>query len=214
MSSRLTPDEVFDSILEASPRPQKVRNLRELHELCGALYKAGPRDFSLSNIGKLCEAKGIFKGRGLYNEAAADYRRLIEAWGDLAGPMPPKLVDKQKPSEAYVAEIEDPVLRMLVKRDLAQLARVTAELNLLKSQKTFVVDKRPVVENTQPALGNDASKGLEDFELKALKKALAPESLKRRGWQVIKLGEVVNESGRTIFEPGFATGLRKLTGEL
>lgn len=214
MTNRITPDEAFDAILATGPRPQKARNLRELHEVCKALYEVGPRDFSISNIGKLCEEKGIFKGRGLYNESAEDYRKLIQAWADLAGPMPPKLVDKEKPSEAYVAEIKDPVLRVLVRRDLAQLARVTAELNLLKSQKTFVVDKRPIVESVQPALGNNALKALEAFELQALKKALAPKSLSRRGWQEGKLGDIVDERGRPIFEPGFATGLRKLLGEL
>lgn len=93
-----------------------------------------------------------------------------------------------------------------------KLTRVTAELNLLKSQKTFIVDKRPVVENPLPMIGKNL-KGLEDSEMRALRKALAPESLKRKGWEVTKLGEVLSESGRTIFEPGFATGLRKLIGE-
>lgn len=213
MTSRMTPDEVLESVLETSPRPQKVRNLKALHEVCKALYEVGPRDYSYSHVGKLCEAKSIMRARGLYNEAAADYRKLIDAWGHLAGPMPPKLIDKEKASEAYVSEIQDPVLRMLVKRDLAKLARVTAELNLLKSQTKFIVDKRPFVENAQTALGNPL-KGLEDSELRALKKAFSPESLKRKGWEVTKLGEVVSESGRTIFEPGFATGLNKLLGEL
>lgn len=212
MTGMSTPDEVYESILETSPRPQKVRNLKALQEICTALYEVGPRDYSYSNIGKLCEAKLVMKARGLYNEAAADYRKLIDAWGNLAGPMPPKLIDKDKPSQAYVSEIKDPVLRMLVKRDLARLSRVTTELNLLKSQTKFVVDKRPIVESSDPLLGNPV-KRLEDSELRALKKAFAPDSLRRRGWEVTKLGEVVSESGRTIFEPGFATGLKKLLGE-
>lgn len=212
MTGLSTPDEVYESILETSPRPQKVRNLKALHEICTALYEVGPRDYSYSNIGKLCEAKLVMKARGLYNEAAADYRMLIDAWRHLAGPMPPKQIDKDKPSEAYVVEIKDPVLRMLVKRDLARLSRVSAELNLLKSQTKFIVDRRPIVESAEPLLGNPV-KRLEDSELRALKRAFAPDSLRRRGWEVTKLGEVVSESGRTIFEPGFATGLKKLLGE-
>jgi hypothetical protein len=213
MSSRLTPDEVFDSIIETAPRPQKLRNLRALHEVCRALYETGPRDYSRSHVGKLCEERGIMKARGLYNEAAADYCRLIDAWAQLAGPMPPKLIDSDKPSEAYVREIVDPVLRMMVRRDLAKLARVTAELNLLKSQTTFVVDRRPVAEGSSTDSGR-GRRNLEDSELQALRKALSPEALRRRGWEVTKLGEVVSESGRTVFEPGFATGLKKLLADL
>ena len=212
MNSGMTPDEVLGSIMDTAPRPQKVRNLKAMHEVCKALYEIGPRDFSYSNVGKVCEAKGIMKARGLYNEAAEDYRKLIDAWAHLAGPLPPKLIDKDKPSQAYVSEIQDPVLRMLVKRDLAKLTRVTAELNLLKAQKTFVVDKRPILENSLPVVGETLN-GLEDSELRALKKALSPEALKRRGWEVTKLGEVISENGRMIFEPGFATGLRKLIGQ-
>lgn len=214
MSSNNTPERVLESILDTGPRPQKARALRALHELCKAVYEIGPRDFSRSNIGKLCEEKGIMKARSLYTAGSVDHRKLIQAWADRAGPIPPKVTDKSKPSEAYVKEISDPVLRMLVLRDLALLSRVTAELNLLKSQTTFVVDKRPLIENQNPHATSTALHALEAFELAALKKAISPESLRRRGWAITALGEVVSESGRTIFEPGFSTGLRKLLGEL
>jgi hypothetical protein len=176
------------------------------------LYDVGPRDFSLSNIGKLAEAKGIMKARGLYNAAAEDYRKLVGAWSNLAGPLPSILIDREKPSEVYVSQIQDPVLRMLVKRDIAKLNRVTAELNVLKASKTIFVDRRPVLDSIQPAM-NNAVKRLEDSELRALKKVLSPEFLKAKGWEETKLGEIVNDRGRTVFDPGFATGLRKLLGE-
>lgn len=208
-----TPDDVMEKILAAKPRPQKVRNLHSMHEVCKALYEVGPRDFSLSNIGKLCETKGIIKARGLYNEAAEDYRTLIGAWASLAGPQPPKLSDRDKPSEAYVSQIQDPVLRMLMKRDIAKLNRVTAELNVLKGSTTIIVDRRPAIESALPPVGN-ALKRLEDSELSALRGALSPEFLKAKGWEETKLGEIVNERGRMVFAPGFTTGLRKLLGDL
>ena len=213
MSSRPAPDDVLASLLEAGPRPQKARALRGLHDVCKALYEVGPRDFSRGHIGKLCEEKGILKARSLYTAGSVDHVKLIQAWEDLAGPLPPKIVDKEKPSEAYVKEIKDPVLRMLVKRDLAQLARVTAELNLLKSQTTFTVDKRPVVESLHPLPGSTPLSSLENFERNAVKKGISNEWLKKRGWAASELGEVVNEAGKMIFEPGFVTGIRKLLGE-
>lgn len=211
MIAKLTPDEVLDSIMATSPRPQKVKTLQALNELCKALFDVGPRDFSKASIARLCDAKGIMAGRGLYNRSGEDHCRLLEAWQHLAGPLPPKLISTEKPTQAYVNTIEDPVLRKLVLRDLSELSRVTSELNVLKAQKTLVIDRRPVeISSTR---SNDALKGLEDSERRALKKALSPESLKRKGWVVTSLGEVQSETGRTIFEPGFATGLRKLLGE-
>lgn len=212
-SIRKTPDEVMAEILVSGPRPQKARNLQAMHELCKALYEIGPRDFSLSNIGKLCEAKGIFRARGLYNEAAADYRLLVEAWAHLAGPLPPKIVDSEKSSEAYVSQIKDPVIRMLVKRDIAKLNRVTAELNVLKGSKTILIDRRPTVQNSQPLIGSSV-KRLEDSELTALQTVISERFLKGKGWAETSLGEIVNESGKMIFPPGFCSGIRKLLGEI
>ena len=41
------------------------------------------KDFSISALGRVCEAEGVMKGRALYNAASADYVRLIEAWSAL-----------------------------------------------------------------------------------------------------------------------------------
>lgn len=211
MSNGNTPEEVLASILATGPRPQKVKTLEALNELCKAIYEVGPRDFSKANVARLCDAKGIMTGRALYNPPAADYVRLLDAWQHRAGPLAPKLVEKDKPSTAYVKEIQDPVLRMLVQRDLATLARVTSELNTLKSKTTLTVDRRPLpAPNT---VAGSAVNSLEDSELRALKKAISPEYLKKQGWAETKLGEIVNDRNRTIFDPGFATGLRKLLGE-
>lgn len=208
----MTPDEVMDSIMATSPRPQKVKTLQALNDLCKVLYEVGPRDYSKASIAKLCDARGIMSGRSLYNkQTSTDFCRLLDAWQHMAGPLPPKIVKAERPSQAYADTIVDPVLRKLVLRDLAELTRVTSELNVLKAQKTLVIDRRPV--DTVPTTSSASVQGLTDSELRALKKVLSPEFLKRKGWMVTSLGEVVSETNRTIFDPGFATGLRKLLGD-
>lgn len=211
MISSNDPDAVLQELLAVGARPQKVRNLQAIHELCRSQYDAGARDFSLSTIGKLLEAQQVMKGRGLYNEPAADYRRLIESWGRLAGPAPAKASTKSKSGDDYIEGVADPAARMLLRSVIAEKNRLVAQLNTLKSAKAIVVDRRPVSDTGQQ--GSNASASLTDSERKALRKAISPEFLRRQGWEEVKLGEIVNERGRTIFDPGFAVGLRKLLGD-
>ena len=205
------PEAVLQEILARGARPQKLRNLQAIHELCRSQYDAGVRDFSVSAIGKLLEMREVMKARGLYNEPAADYRRLIQAWGELAGPAPAKSSAKSSAGDAYVEGVADPAARMLLRALIAEKNRLLAQLNTLKGAKALVVDRRPIGEAEQPSARASAS--LTDSERKAIRKAISAEFLRQQGWEEVKLGEIVNERGRTIFDPGFAVGLRKLLGE-
>lgn len=199
------PDTLLAELLKAGGRPLKIRNLQALHELCRQQHEAGLRDFSIAHIGKLCEKAGLLKARGLYNAPLADYRALIEAWAALAGPPGPKPT-KQLASDEYLTRIEDPAIRAIVQGVIAERNKLKAQLNTLKSQTTFVVDRRPALSTSGKAL----SAPLTDSERKALSKAISPEFLESQGWREVEYGDVVNSKGRTIFDPGFLTAIRKL----
>jgi|APMI01.1.fsa_nt_gi hypothetical protein len=210
MNSSIHPDAVLQSILETGPRPQKLHRLNAIHEICRVHYEAGERDFSLVTIGALCKRQDVFKApRGLYNEPAADYRKLIAAWGTHAGPAPVR--QKQNlATDEFVQRIEDPAIRLLVQRTISERNKLKNQLDVLKAAKTIIVDRRPVApSDLQPS--REAQ--LTDSERQALKKAISETFLRSRGWEETKLGEIITETGRTMFDPGFATGLRKLLGE-
>lgn len=206
-----SPEQVFQEIRDAGARPQKARNLQEIHALCRAQYESGGRDFSISAIGKLLETRGVMKARGLYNAPAADYRRLIDAWGLLAGPAPVKAQAKAKEKDDYVDRVADPAARMLLRTLIAERNKLQAQLNTLKAASSFIVDRRPV--DPSGTVGARSPASLTDSEAKALRKAISADFLRLQGWEEVKLGEIVNSRGRTIFDPGFATGLRKLLDE-
>lgn len=210
MSRPQHPDVILQQFLDKRPRPQKVKNLQAIHELCRTQHDAGSREFSISAIGKLCEDRGILKARGLYNAPLADYKALIEAWAAYAGPAMPKPI-KLAATDEYVTRIDDPAVRILVQGVIAERNKLKAQLNTLKATTKVVVDRRPIESSrldAMPAL----SIGLTDSERKALEKAVSLEFLAEQGWREVDLGEVVNARGRTVFDPGFATGLRKLLG--
>lgn len=53
---------------------------------------------------------------------------------------------------------------------------------------------------------------LTDSERQALRKAVSDEFLESKGWREAEHGEIVTDKGRTVFDPGFATAIRKVLG--
>ena len=201
------PDTLLGELLSKGGRPLKLRNLRAIHELCRAQHEAGSRDISISTIGKMCERDGLLAARGLYNAAMVDYRNLIGAWSTYAGPVVPK-PKKQLASEDYLSRIDDPAIRAIVQGVIVERNKLKAQLNTLKANTTVVVDRRPALQRSDLAL----SAIFTDSERRALFKAVSPEFLESQGWREADFGEVVNSRGRTVFDPGFATAVRKITG--
>jgi hypothetical protein len=208
MSVSQHPDAILQKFLAEKPRPQKVKNLHAIHDLCRAQHQVGSKDFSIPTIGKLCEERGILKARGLYNAPLADYRALIDAWAVYAGPATPKPI-KVPATDEYIVRIEDPAIRILVQQVIAERNKLKSQLNTLKAATTVVVDRRPA-ERGNVDSPRAPSLGLTESERKALEKATSLAFLEAQAWREVELGEIVNARGRTIFDPGFATGLRKL----
>ena len=217
LSTANQPDEVLASLLAKGGRSQRQRNLTAVNEICRRQHQAGSRDFSIPAVGKLCEAEGILKARALYNAQSADYRNLIEAWQKYAGPAAPK-APKVLASHEYLLRIEDPAIRSLMQGIISERDRLKAQINTLKANTHVVVDRRPLGGNVVTSPGAapfvllPMESQLTESEKQALLRSISREFLQDRGWEEIEHGEIVNEKGRTIFDPGFATAIRKIIG--
>jgi hypothetical protein len=80
------------------------------------------------------------------------------------------------------------------------------------------VDRRPSAgtasaasEGTHVTVLSPAAR-LTPTERQALEKAVSPDYLEEQGLREGTQGEILNDRGRTLFQEGFARGLRKLLG--
>lgn len=220
--TNIHPDEVLAALLDKGPRSQKAANLKALHDICATQYaikNLAVRDFSLPAIGRICEEKGVFKARVLYNAASEDYVSLIKAWSAFSGApsiKPPKKEIAPPAGHAYLMRIEDPALRSIMQSVIVERDKLKSQLTLLKSTSQIVVNQRPLGATIAP--GGDGVPILEigaqltDSESNALRRALSKEFLADQGWSIRQDGEVVTATGRTLFEPGYVSAIRKVLG--
>lgn len=213
-STDIHPDAILDSLLAKGGRAQRRSNLVKVNELCRRRHQMGERDFTIPAIGRLIESEGIMKGRALYNAPSADYRALIEAWSAYAGP-PVSKQPKALASSEFLMRIDDPAIRSIMQATITERDKLRAQLSVLKAHTQVVVDRRPLALSTPAVAPSQPSTGpsipmLTPSEREALSRAISPDYLAERGLREGSHGEIMNERGRTIFEVGFARGIRKL----
>jgi hypothetical protein len=216
------PDEVLQALLAKGNRRDKEQKLRRLHELCSIEYgrrSQVTRDLSLANMSRAAERDGIFKARTIYNKQSEDYVTVVKAWDAYNGPKESKLIKHQVPAVekyAFLKKINDPAIRGLCQMGLIERDKLRAELNMLKSQTQVIVDMRPL--GAQLTGGDNVavielSAQLTNSEQNALAAAINPEILSKKKWTLGETGEVIDERGRFVFDPGFATGIAKIVSK-
>ncbi|WP_293406452.1 gamma-mobile-trio protein GmtX [Polaromonas sp.] len=209
------PDEVLKAILERGCRKDKEAKLRRLHEICLTEYNRhtqGARDLSVANIARIAEANNLFKQKTVWNIQSKDYFTLIRAWEAFNGPksqLAGKRIAAPENKYAFLEKITDPAVRSLCQLAIGERDKLRAEINMLKSTTKWYVDMRPksegpIVHGVQSVLV------LTDSELKAIAKAIDSKSIATRGWIATDTGAILDDRRRSIFEPGYITGIAKV----
>lgn len=222
MTIETHPDEVLKAIIAKGNRSDKVEKLQKLHELCSQEYSRnsqGGRDLSIANMARIAESHGLFKARTIYNKASEDYSALIKAWETYNGPKLSKLIKVQHTSQdkyAFLKKIEDPAIRSLCQMAMIERDKIRAELNMLKSVYVATIDNRTLGAaiakgSTNVAIIETAAQ-LTDSERTALTEAIDSKWLAQHKLRLGDTGEIMDERGRFIFKPGFATAIGKVLG--
>lgn len=217
------PSIVLKALLEKKCRRDKVATLQKLHELCSIEFSrrgSAARDLSAANMARVAESHGLFKARTIYNKQSEDYVALIQAWEAYSGPITPKTEKKAPPSSedkySFLKKIDDPVVRSLCQIALLERDRLKEEVNMLKGTSVWTIDMRPLgakIENGSEHMAViEMAAQLTDSERNALNAAIDPASISKRKWQLGELGEILDERGRCIFRPGFASAIEKILG--
>lgn len=217
------PDLVLEAILTTAAHPTKRRNLELIHAVCRERQELGSTDFSLKAIGEAVEARGGPKVKALWNVQSADYRKLIESWQAFAGGPRLRELAKVRPEDTLVRSIPDPATRIIVEKLVKERNALKAEVNILKSQTTLTIDRRPRAANRAAEVTADGAMTIEvqagpvlnPLEREALEHAISPALWGEEGWVEEKHGRVVkavpgSTRTRTIFKPGFVSAVRKL----
>jgi hypothetical protein len=220
-TTRIHPDTILDVMLSTAAHPTKRRNLSLIHEVCREREKLDSQDFSLRAVGESAEARGGPKVKALWNPQSADYRKLIETWQAYAGAPVLREVAKSSTVDVITQNIPDPATRIVVEKLMKERNTLRSEVNILKAQTKFVIDKRPQIATPTASTANgemtlEIASGpkLNTLEREAIEHAVSPEFWRIEGWVSEKNGRVVKDLGegrtRTVFKPGFVNALRKI----
>lgn len=207
--------------LSAGARQQKRHNLEVVHQVCGELFRLGSKDFSLATVGRMSEAREGISRRALYNSTSGDFKRLIQAWANLAesskkaAPENSKYREAQETDNDLLRKIDDPALRTLIGYIIAERDRLRGEVKLLKAHADVVIDRRPLpghinVTPSGQVIQVMSSAGLSDTERQALEQAISAKFLEDQEWFEGPYGEISNKRGRKLFDIGFTNAIRKV----
>lgn len=217
--STLNPVKIFEA-LYANSRPQKQRSLAIIQEVCLELHKLGSLDFTLATVGRLSEKRGGLAQRTLYNAQSNDFKTLIRAWASFSCiPKATKNDHKHRDNHGddfgLISKINDPAMRVLLGQIVAERNQLKSENKLLKSQANVVIDRRVLPGHINITPEGKVIQILENADLSGMEKAslelaISANFFKQEGWTEGANGEIINSSGRKIFEIGFANAIRKI----
>lgn len=204
--------------LKCSATARKCRSLDVVHGVLEKQAKEGALDFSIATIGRLSAAAGGPTTQSIRNKGGSDYRRLIEAWAAAQRtttrkpPAPTSRQNLPTRDNDILERIDDPALRAVVGTIIAERNRFRSEIQVLKAQSEFVVDRRATKPNTAPSVEMLPSlQGLlTAMEREALTDSISDNLLSQRGWSLQLNGRMKDENGRTLYKPGYASALQKI----
>jgi hypothetical protein len=188
--------------------------LNNIHDLCRRLHQTGARDFSIAAIAKHCDNAGICKAHSLYHGLAADYRKLINAWGAFSGPPPPPPPVETSGTDMLM-RIPDPAIRSIMQGVISERDKLKAQVNTLRAQTRLVIDMRPtsISDGSLPSSMESAmiASRISNADRTMLRTIISPKFLEDEGWKEGKDGEIVTiDTRRIVFPFGFATAIRKI----
>jgi len=185
--------------LQSDASVKQCKTLEAIYEICQEQVKRGTFDFSYATISRLGADRGVPKAQSMRNKSGQLYQALIKSFVDETSKANPNV--KHRKDTAWIDEIKDPKLRILVsiqQSELIEAKRLVREI--IPPNTTIVVDDRR---------GGMAEHRLNDVERRALEFVASNEFLRERKYTAGNRGDVVDSEGNRLFKPGTIDGLKK-----
>ncbi|WP_372779022.1 gamma-mobile-trio protein GmtX [Litorivivens sp.] len=175
--------------------------LDAIYKVCCQQRELGNSDFSIATIAKVGTDLGVPKAQSIRNSTGENYRILIKSFRDSV--KSGSIKKNAKGKDSWIADIEDPGLRLLVQVQAAELA----EANRLISEFLPPGLEIKVTDNIIKA-------ELNLIERRALEYLVSSSFLEDAGLILGSRGDVLDESGKTVFPVGTIDALRKALDSL
>jgi hypothetical protein len=219
------PTLIFEGLI-AKANAQQAKSIRVLHEVLEEHAQAEGCNYSIAEIARLSVSKGGPSASTIRNKTGLCFRQLIEAWAAKAGlsmkkPANLKLKSNSLPKDnELLHRIDDPALRAVFGMIIAERNRFRNELNSLKANTEFVIDRRPHKSTIHSEAREEgvqvfpSLKGvLNEMEVAALQAAVTDEFFVQQGWRVSLAGQVKHDGGE-LYKHGYVNALRKILKEI
>lgn len=193
----MTPQELLDKLKQGASAKQS-KTLDAIYAVCQEQVDRGANDFSYVTISRIGANHGVPKAQSIRNRSGEAYQALIKGFAEHTKSKQPR---KRKSADAWIDEIADPKIRLLVTiqhAELIEAKRLVREI--VPPGTTIVVDDRK---------GGSSQYLLSEIERRALEFLVSDEFLKEWGYMAGDRGDVVDNQGNRRFKPGTIGALRK-----
>ncbi len=183
--------------LISSTRSHKT--LDAIFEICNEQLERGVLDFSVATISRLGQKRGVPRAQSIRNKTGENYRALIQSFVNFLPKNKPH--SKPKAVDAWIDEIKDLKLKLLVQIQASQLAEAQQIVKeIIPPGFEIRVDDR---------CASGAEEMLNAVERRALEYLISGDFLQQWGYSVGEFGDVLDSNNFKIFKPGTIDAIRK-----
>lgn len=194
----MSPEETLGYLISVTSS-RAHRALNAIYDVCGEQLERGLSDFSVSTISRLGFTRGVPKAQSIRNKTGESYRALIKSFADHSPAK--KIVLRPKSADAWIDDIKDPRLKLLVQIQASQLAEAhTIAREIIPPGFEIYVDDRRA---------SNIEHKLNAVERRALEYVLSDEFMCQWGFKLGGFGDVVDAGGVKVFKPGTIDAIKK-----
>lgn len=185
----MSPEETL-KYLKKKASPRTHRTLDAIYDVCIEQVERNIHDFSYATIAKLGKNRGVPQAQSIRNKTGEHYRALIRSFEDNSPIKKPS--QKPKTKDAWIDDIKDPRLKLLVQIQASELAEAKKMLKEIIPPDTEI----RIYDHQVPPGGHK----LTEPERRALNYMKSDEFLNKWEFKLGKRGDVIDGNGKKVFK--------------